>query len=132
MSLCMRQLTREWVAKAEGDLHSCLREIRARKHPNYDSACFHAQQCVEKYLKGRLQEAGAAVPKTHNLEDLLSRLLPFEPQWAALKASTMLLSNYAVVFRYPGLRASKADARKARAVCLAVRSTVRSSLGLRK
>ena len=53
MSLCMRQLTREWVAKAEGDLHSCLREIRARKHPNYDSACFHAQQCAEKCRDGK-------------------------------------------------------------------------------
>ena len=46
----MTRLTLEWTAKAEGDFHSCLRESRARKHPNYDSACFHAQQCIEKYL----------------------------------------------------------------------------------
>jgi HEPN domain-containing protein len=49
-------LTPEWIEKAEGDFHSALRELRARKNPNYSSACFHAQQCVEKYLKGRLQE----------------------------------------------------------------------------
>jgi HEPN domain-containing protein len=53
----MKRITLEWVAKAEGDLHSCERECRSRKYPNYDSACFHAQQCVEKYLKARLQEA---------------------------------------------------------------------------
>jgi len=127
----MKRLTREWVAKAEGDLHSCLRETRARKNPNYDSACFHAQQCVEKYLKARLQEAGAPIPKTHNLEDLLNRLLPHEPQWAILKPTLIALSNYAVVFRYPGLRASKADARQARTACQAVRLTVRRSLGLK-
>ena len=78
----LRPLTVEWIAKAEGDLHSCLRETRARKHPNHDSACFHAQQCAEKYLKARPQEAGANVPKTHNLEDLLRRLIPLEPKWS--------------------------------------------------
>ena len=46
----MKTLTREWVKKAEGDFNTLLREVRARKAPNYDAACFHAQQCVEKYL----------------------------------------------------------------------------------
>src|SRR5256885_3466905 len=109
----MKRLTREWIAKAEGDYHSCLREARARAHPNYDSACFHAQQCAEKCLKARMQEAGLTIPKTHNLEDLLNRLLPIEPQWIALKQSLVQLTNYAVVFRYPGLSASKADVKKA-------------------
>ena len=127
----MKQLTREWVAKAEGDLHSCLRETRARKNPNYDSACFHAQQCVEKYLKARLQEAGAPVPKTHNLEDLLNRLLACEPQWTTLKPTLINLSSYAAAFRYPGLSASKGDAQRALAACRSVRRTVRRSLGLK-
>ena len=34
---------------------SALRELPARKSPNYDDACFHAQQCIEKYFKGILQ-----------------------------------------------------------------------------
>ena len=127
----MKPLTREWIAKAEGDLHSCLREMRARKHANYDSACFHAQQCVEKYLKARPQEAGAAVAKTHNLEELLKHLLPFEPQWTVLKPALLQLGNYAVIFRYPGFRASKADAQKARDACQRVRRIVRQSLGLK-
>ncbi len=45
----MNPLTVEWVDKAEGDFTTALRELRARKSPNYDAACFHAQQCVEKY-----------------------------------------------------------------------------------
>jgi hypothetical protein len=51
----MNQLTIEWVDKAEGDFSTALREFRVRKSPNYDAVCFHAQQCVEKYLKARLQ-----------------------------------------------------------------------------
>ncbi len=127
----MTPLTLEWIAKAEGDFHSCLREARARKHPNYDSACFHAQQCAEKYLKARLQETGLPVPKTHNLEDLLNRLLPIEPGWTNLKSQLVQLVNYAVIFRYPGPSAGKADAQKARIACRAVRRRVRSGLGLK-
>lgn len=47
----MKPLTQEWVNKAEADFSSAQRELRARKNPNYDAACFHAQQCVEKYIK---------------------------------------------------------------------------------
>jgi len=50
----MKQLTLEWVKKAEGDYVTAQRELRARKSPNYDASCFHAQQCAEKYLKARL------------------------------------------------------------------------------
>ncbi len=60
----MNPLTVEWVDKAEGDFITALRELRARKSPNYDAASFHAQQCVEKYLKAHLQESGIAFSKT--------------------------------------------------------------------
>ena len=46
----MQPATSEWIAKAEGDFTTALREHRARKSPNYDAACFHAQQCAEKHL----------------------------------------------------------------------------------
>lgn len=38
----MNELVNEWLHKAEGDFHSAVREYRARKHPNYDAAGFHA------------------------------------------------------------------------------------------
>jgi len=47
----MKPLTCEWINKAEGDYASAQRELRARKLPNCDAACFHAQQCVEKHIK---------------------------------------------------------------------------------
>jgi HEPN domain-containing protein len=51
----------------------------ARKHPNYDAACFRAQPC-EKYLKAQLEEAGLIFGKTHNLLRLLTLALPVAPQ----------------------------------------------------
>lgn len=54
----MKATAREWIEKAEADFLSASREYRARKKPNFDAACFFAQQCIEKYLKGRLAEAG--------------------------------------------------------------------------
>ncbi len=44
----MKPITREWVDKAESDFNSASRELRVRKSPNYDDACFHAQQCAER------------------------------------------------------------------------------------
>jgi len=60
----MKPLTIEWVGKAEGDFATAGREMRARKAPNYDAACFHAQQLAEKYLKAFLQENDQSIPKT--------------------------------------------------------------------
>jgi HEPN domain len=81
----MQPLTREWVGKVEGDFATARRELRARKAPNYDAACFHAQQCAEKSRKARLQEADIPFGRTHNLPVLLELLLPIEPSWEMLR-----------------------------------------------
>lgn len=126
----MKPVTEEWIAKAEGDWMVAGREVRARKSPNYDAVCFHCQQCVEKYLKGQLQEESLAVPKTHDLGKLLDLLLPTHSLWAALRLTLDTLSVYAVGFRYPGDSADKEEARNAVKLCHSVRETVRLSLGL--
>ena len=54
----MKRLTREWVRKAEADYRAA--ELLDRgSDPLHDQACFHCQQCAEKYLKALLEEAGA-------------------------------------------------------------------------
>lgn len=63
----MKSITLEWVRKAEGDFVTAEREFSTVTDPNYDAVCFHSQQCVEKYLKGRLQEADVHFEKTHDL-----------------------------------------------------------------
>lgn len=126
----MKPLTSEWVAKAEGDFATAMREVRARKDPNYDAACFHAQQCVEKYFKARLQEAGCLFGRTHNLSALLDSLLPIEPSWEALRPDLRTLTVFAVGVRYPGESADNMMAREAVKLCRDVRRHVRLSLGL--
>lgn len=116
--------------KAEGDWLAALALARRRKIPLHDQVCFHCQQSAEKYLKARLEEAGIASPKTHDLEKLLSLVVPFEPLWTALRPSLKRLTDYAVDFRYPGDEATAKDATSAQQDARAVRKEVRLSLGL--
>ena len=95
----MNPLTLEWIQKAEGDFVTASREARARRAPNYDAVCFHAQQCAEKYLKALLQEANISFGKTHNLVTLLDLLLPIEPSWEILRQDLQVLNGFAVYVR---------------------------------
>jgi HEPN domain-containing protein len=126
----MQQLTLEWIEKAEGDYATAQREIRSRKNPNYDAACFHAQQCIEKYLKARLQEANSPIPYTHDLVVLLNLLSGVEPTWADLIPDARALSVFAVSFRYPGNSANREIARDAFDRCEHIRNIVRIALRL--
>jgi HEPN domain-containing protein len=76
----MKQITQEWVDKAEGDFATAQRELQVQEMPNYDAVCFHSQQCVEKYLKACLQEENIAFNRIHDLSRLLDLLLPVEPR----------------------------------------------------
>lgn len=126
----MKPLSAEWVAKAEGDFASAQRELKARKSPNFDAACFHAQQCAEKYLKARLQEAGIPFGRSHHLAVLLDLALPLEPMWEACRMDLTVLTAYAVEFRYPGEAATRPLAKEAVGRCAAFRLMARASLGL--
>ena len=126
----MRPITAEWIAKAEGDYAMLQREMRARKDPNYDGACFHAQQCIEKYLKGYLVESCIRFSKTHDLVVLLELTLQKEPLWEAFRQDLSFLSDFAVDFRYPGESANKESARSAHRKCKILRQAIRETLGL--
>ena len=52
----MKDLTKEWIKKAERDAGTATRESLVEIDGNWDAVCFHAQQAVEKYIKGLLQE----------------------------------------------------------------------------
>ena len=62
----MTPLTLEWIQKAEGDFHAA-EWLMQQPSPVFDAVGFHAQQCIEKYFKARLQEANVAFPRTHDL-----------------------------------------------------------------
>src|SRR6266446_572321 len=58
-----------WVARAEEDF-TLARSALRRKRPLIYGATFHAQQCVEKYLKALLVARGLIFPRTHDLAAL--------------------------------------------------------------
>lgn len=126
----MNDLTIEWIAKAEGDYASAGREYRARRNPNYDAACFHAQQVAEKYLKAWLQEQCVIFPRTHSLIVLLELCLPLDASFEFLRDGLILLERYAVQYRYPGETADKSDARLAFQAGQAVRVFMRNKFSI--
>src|SRR5260370_25198325 len=125
----MKRQTAQWVLKAEDDIESA-RTLAAVARPKRDVACFHCQQAAEKYLKALLQEMSLAVPRTHELEDLLDLLLPVDASLASLRRSLRSLTPYAVNFRYPGARATTRRMQGALRQAEHVRTALRARLVL--
>ena len=126
----MKPLAREWVETAEGDFATESWEMRARLAPNYDAACFHAQQCVEKYFKALLQEAAIPFGKTHHLVSLLELLVRSEPSLEMHRPQLQSLNAYSVSVRYPGESADRALAREALRIAKTLRGQCRQKLRL--
>lgn len=66
---------RQWVQKAENALKNAAHTLKLGADCPTDTVCFHAQQCVEKYLKALLTSRGTRFPRTHDLV-VLVELLP--------------------------------------------------------
>ena len=127
----MRPMTREWVAKAESDYDGACEALRWREKSRRDRICFFSQQCIEKYLKARLTEAGVAFPRTHELSILLRLCLPSEPKWAAFDPALAAMTQFAVLIRYPGTWATLSEARHGIRTCRLFRRRARQAFGLR-
>ena len=126
----MKPTTLELISKAEDDWNVAQMSYRARKHPSYDAAVFHAQQSAEKYLKARLEEASIGFGRTHDLLVLHQLVLQVEPGWTVLQPLLIILNPFAVAYRYPGMTATKADAKDALKHSREVRRVIRKSFGL--
>ena len=122
------RVIKEWVGKAEGDYRAATHLFAVEDATTYDAVCFHAQQCVEKYLKAILVDHSLPVPKTHDIGKLFGllpapltiRLTPEQMRW---------LTAFATEFRYPGGdAASEADAKEALATATNIRAAVRAIL----
>lgn len=91
----------EWVIKAENDLKAASHILKLGEECPRDTVCFHAQQCVEKYLKAFLVLEDIDFPKTHDIE-VLTALLPKRVQPKLADEEQAKLTEYATVARYPG------------------------------
>src|SRR5256885_960747 len=126
----MKAATREWVDKAEADYAAALLLRRSRKKHSRDIVCFHLQQCVEKYLKARLEEAAIAFPRTHDLERLLNSAVTVEPTWASLRPKLAAITDYAVEVRYPGRTTTPAEAAALLRTATQIRRIIRQAFAL--
>jgi HEPN domain-containing protein len=124
----LKPATQEWIEKAEGDYQTALRERRVRRRPNHDAVCFHAQQCIEKYLKALLTEHEKPFPKIHDLLKLGEMCFRIAPELKNVEAALDLLSRYAIVFRYPGEQATSEEAKAAVKALEKVRKLIKNSL----
>jgi HEPN domain-containing protein len=94
-------VAREWMAKADNDLKNAAHTLKLGDRCPTDTVCFHAQQCVEKYLKGFLVILEKEFPHTHDIETLVS-LLPKSIRLSLPIFEQRRLTEYATVMRYPG------------------------------
>jgi len=87
-----------WIMKGDSDFANAKRT--ACSEGPYDTACFHAQQAAEKYLKAVLAFYGVMIPRTHDLEELQLLCAEFihSKQFRLLELEE--LSDYAVSVRY--------------------------------
>ena len=97
----IRAVVLQWIKKAENDLKNAVHTLKLGEDCPTDTVGFHAQQCVEKYLKGLLSFRGIDFPKTHNITELVA-LLPASTPVDLTPEDQELLTDYATVTRYPG------------------------------
>lgn len=93
---------RQWVAYADEDLRLAQYALHMDA---VDCPCrlvaYHAQQCVEKYLKAFLVYHRKDFPYTHNISTLLE-LCKDDADWVELIEQAETLTVYAITTRYPG------------------------------
>lgn len=91
----------DWLRKAENDLKTAQLTLAAEDGP-LDTVCFHAQQVVEKSLKGMLTLHSRPFPRVHVLQLLLDLLTDIYPDLEQFREQLVIISTYAVEARYPG------------------------------
>jgi HEPN domain-containing protein len=104
----MEQRVEEWVTRAEIDLESA--ELLRSNSKVYPSTLFHVHQAIEKALKAVLEERGATVPKSHDLQQLFT-LVSQDPGAPHLEAETLNEVNAVYLMsRYPPAAHTEDDA----------------------
>lgn len=125
----MNPLTLEWIQRGEADYVAVQQLLRTADPLLHNIICFHAQQCIEKYLKAWLQQANIPIPRTHNLEEL-DLIVHTLPDWSDWQPEFRIITKYAVEPRYPGDLRTAENTQHANRICEEVRQAVRTHLKL--
>jgi HEPN domain-containing protein len=119
----------QWIEKAEEDLLVAEHTLTLGQRCPFATVCFHAQQCIEKYIKALLVSLTIDFPKIHDIGELIG-LLPQGYGVPLEESQQEQLTEYAVVSRYPGNwePIMQVDAEEAVALARKVRETIRAQL----
>lgn len=119
----------QWMRKAENDWTNANHTLKLGERCPTDTVCFHAQQCVEKYLKALLLDRRGEIPRTHSIKTLLA-LLPESCRPELTAEEQEFLSDFAVFTRYPGdyEEISLREAKRALRLARRVRSFIRKAI----
>jgi len=120
---------RAWIKKAESDFKTAEYTLTSKKSCPFDTVCFHAQQCAEKYLKALLVSRSLDFPKTHDLR-LLMQKIPADINLEVPLEEVVSLNRYTIEARYPGdwEPFDRKEAEKAVAIARKVRKAVKTFL----
>ena len=91
---------RDWFERADQDLEMARRALGPGA-PLPEMACYHAQQCAEKYLKGYLIAHSARFRFVHDLVYLTQLCAAREPAFEGLMSAAEVLGEYGAIARYP-------------------------------
>jgi HEPN domain-containing protein len=91
-------LVKGMLRKAASDLANAAMCLSAGQ--SLDTACFHAQQAAEKYIKAYLAAQDIDYPFIHNLEKLIELCAQRDPSFLSIKFPGQELTPYAVELRY--------------------------------
>jgi HEPN domain-containing protein len=94
----------QWLARADEDLETA--RLLIKDSGPVRIACFHAQQAVEKQLKGYLASRERHIRKTHDLLTLLIACKETDDSFSQLEDAVNFLDQFYTDTRYP------ADARE--------------------
>ena len=90
-----------WFAKADDDAEPARRALGPGR-PLPAMACYHAQQCAGKYLKGYLVAHDVPFRLVHDLDYLIQLCAPLNP-------AVDILNAYIATGRYPSEDAEEVD-----------------------
>jgi len=108
----MREIAKEWIKKAEEDYKTSKILLNAEE-VSPSIVGFHAQQCIEKYLKAFLANNNMVPPKTHDLVRLNIMCVGIAPDFGNINDSLDFLNPFSVEFRYPGIDVTMEEAQEA-------------------
>ncbi len=99
MDQSLKEEVNRWILKAENDLKNIELQINT-KTIIPDTACFHAQQAVEKFLKAFIVYNSTEPERTHKIEKLLEKCAKIDSSFMEYSFAVRL-TEYAVEARYP-------------------------------